>query len=188
MQTIEMFIQDYGLGVYMVLFGYCFLKSGLLPLFAGYAAQTGLLDLSAVLMTVAAGGYLGDEFRFFVSRRYGIAKIENSPRLSPILIRARQLLDRYGHAYMFLYRYPKGMRTIGALPLGLTPISWMMFTTLNFASVVLWVGIMVGGGYLFGASLEAVLAENWKYISIMMLIAVLGVGVYLWYQKPRNPV
>ena len=33
--------------------------------------------------------------------------------------RAQRLMARYGALYIFLYRYPKGMRTIGALPLDL---------------------------------------------------------------------
>ena len=186
METIEAIIQDYGVGIYIILFGYCAVKSGLLPLFAGYAAQIGLLDLSFVILTVASGGYLGDEIRFFVSRRYGVSKIENSKRFSPILKKARHLMHRYGHAYIFLYRYPKGMRTIGALPVGLTNISWLRFTCLNMASVLLWVVIFVGGGYFFGASLEASLAENWKLISILLLFAFVGVGFYLWHRHARK--
>jgi membrane-associated protein len=41
METVLALVRDYGTAVYVLLFAYCALKSGSLPLFAGYAAQTG---------------------------------------------------------------------------------------------------------------------------------------------------
>ncbi|SEO03991.1 hypothetical protein SAMN05216227_104131 [Pseudorhodobacter antarcticus] len=62
-------INEYGTLIYLLLFGYCALKSGSLPLFGGYAAQAGALDVGLVAVVVFAGGYLGDEARFAVARR-----------------------------------------------------------------------------------------------------------------------
>ena len=44
METIFQLLRDYGTAVYLILFLYCALKSGALPLFGGYAAQQGVLD------------------------------------------------------------------------------------------------------------------------------------------------
>jgi len=44
METVLTLIGDYGTAVYIILFLYCALKSGALPLFGGYAAQQGVLD------------------------------------------------------------------------------------------------------------------------------------------------
>ncbi len=41
METVFQLLQDYGAAVYVILFLYCVLKSGALPLFGGYAAQQG---------------------------------------------------------------------------------------------------------------------------------------------------
>ena len=101
-------LRDYGSLVYLLLFGYCALKSGWLPLFAGYAAHTGALEVLAVAAASFLGGYLGDEIRFAVARRYGIRWLSGSGRLQRLLERARTLADRYGHAYIFIYRYPRG--------------------------------------------------------------------------------
>ena len=70
--------------------------------------------------------------------------------------RAADMIEKYGTAYIFLYRYPKGMRTIGALPVGLTNISWLKFTLLNGASALLWTGLLVGAGYSFGPQSNAI--------------------------------
>jgi membrane-associated protein len=64
---------------------------------------------------------------------------------------------------MFLYRYPKGMRTIGALPVGLTPITWQRFTPLNAASAITWSVLLVGAGYLFGQTIETAVVRGWGW-------------------------
>lgn len=58
------------------------------------------------------------------------------------------------------YRYPKGMRTIGALPVGLGSMCWPVFTVLNAASVVLWAGLLVCAGYVLGTQIEEAVASG----------------------------
>lgn len=156
------------------------MKSGALPLFAGYAAQAGALDVSWVAASVFAGGYLGDEARFFAIRHYGAAAIESRPRFSNAFKKAKKLFDRYGVAYIFLYRYPKGLRTVGALPIGLTNISWCRFTALNAASAALWTSILVGSGYLFGESIRYVVNDNWGVFSVALLGTFLLLSFIAW--------
>lgn|GEM_PF-6305181 len=105
METILTLTADYGTLIYLLLFGYCALKSGSLPLFGGYAAQAGALDVGLVATVVFAGGYLGDEMRFAVARRYGAGFLASKPRLSALMEKATAILDACGWAYIFLYRY-----------------------------------------------------------------------------------
>lgn len=157
--------------VYILLFGYCALKSGALPLLAGVLAHSGALDVVPVLAASFLGGYIGDEMRFFVARRYGDKLFASRPRWRAYVERAAQVMERYGTAYVFLYRYPKGMRTIGALPLGLSEISWMRFTLLNAASAALWSGVLVGLGFFLGDQL-AEAAESWWGTASVVLLAI----------------
>ena len=163
--------------IYAILFAYCAAKSGLLPFFAGLGAQSGLLEIAPVLICVFAGGYLGDEARFHIARRYGDRLVANRPRLGKALEVTRKLMERYGTGYIFIYRYPKGMRTIGALPLGMTAISWSHFTVLNALSAALWAGILVGVGYLFGTQIDTSVITGWSIISLILLV---GFGLTFW--------
>ena len=180
MQNLLELIKEYGTLVYVLLFAYCFLKSGILPLFAGYAAQVGSLDISIVAAVTLAGGYLGDEARFYIARNYGTGFLKKRPRLAKLADKASRLLERYGAAYIFIYRYPKGLRTVGALPVGLTQISWANFTLLNFASAVLWVFLLVGGGYVFGQLIEQSIAGTWAAFSILALLVFAGVVIFMF--------
>lgn len=166
-----------------MLFAYCALKSGWLPLFAGYAAHTCALEISIVALSTFFGGYLGDELRFAIAKKYGVRWLEKPTRLGLLFKRASELANRHGTAYMFLYRYPKGLRTIGALPVGLTDITWRRFSVLNFCSALLWVIILVGEGYIFGATFDAFGAENLTAISLLFLCVFLVSLYRIWHKS-----
>jgi membrane-associated protein len=185
METVLALVRDYGTAVYLLLFAYCALKSGSLPLFAGYAAQTGALDVTTVAAATFAGGYLGDEARFALARRYGHRLSTGRPRIARLIAQGTQLLDRYGLIYLFLYRYPKGMRTIGALPVGLTAMRWQSFTALNAASAALWTVLLVGAGFVFGQTLERAVASNWAAASVVLLVVFAGATAWLWWRASR---
>ena len=186
MDTVLTLIGDYGTAVYIILFLYCALKSGALPLFGGYAAQQGVLDPILVSVAALAGGYLGDELRFNIARRYGTAWVSGRPRLAVWMRRSEQLLKRYGVAYIFLYRYPKGMRTIGSLPVGMTDISWKRFTVLNAASAIVWAILLVGVGYMFGETIESAITQGWGMASIALLIVFIAL-IWLGFRKVSIP-
>jgi len=169
MESLFQLLRDYGSAVYILLFLYCTLKSGALPLFGGYAAQQGVLDPLWVAIATFGGGYLGDELRFFLARKYGESLTNNRPKLKVWLNKAKLMLEHYGAAYIFMYRYPKGMRTIGAFPVGLTSLVWFKFTMLNAASAFAWVVILVGAGYIFGGAIDKAVSDNWGVASIVML-------------------
>lgn len=176
MQDIMAWIEVNRFLAYGLVFAYCALKSGVLPFFAGMAASSGILDVAAVAMATFLGGYLGDEVRFFIARRHGHKLSFTTSRLQRALKTTRVLMDRYGAGYMFVYRYPKGMRTIGALPVGLTDIHWLRFTCLNAASAAAWTTLLVGAGYLFGAQLADAMEHGWSLFSVILLAAFCSAG------------
>lgn len=175
-------LAQYGPWVYGLLFLYCSLKSGALPLFAGYAAYAGALDPLLVTIATFAGGYLGDELRFWVARNYGSNFLSRWPKAEAALRKAQMLMERYGILYIFLYRYPKGMRTIGALPVGLGEMTWKKFTLLNASSAALWTGILVGCGYLLGETVAAALVDNWGIFSVSLLAGFILLGCLAWWR------
>lgn len=168
--------------VYLLLFGYCLLKSGALPLFAGVLVSSDVLLAIPVITAAFLGGYLGDELRFAVARRYGAAMQRRWPRTRAWIARGNRLMAKYGRAYIFLYRYPKGMRTIGALPLGTGPMRWEVFTVLNACSAALWCAILVGAGFVFGQSITDMIEKGYGFVSVMLLIVFLGLG---WFAMRR---
>jgi membrane protein DedA with SNARE-associated domain len=185
MESILTVIRDYGALVYGLLFAYSVLKSGTLPLFAGIAAQAGALDVVGVAVAVFAGGYLGDELRFGVARRHGPRLLQQTGRMAAMVGRATALLARHGRWYIFLYRYPKGLRTVGALPLGLGPMAWPEFTMLNGASAALWTAAMVGLGYSFGETISRAVETGFGMASVALLALFLVLSGLVWWLAGR---
>lgn len=190
MQNIMAWIEVNQFLAYGLVFAYCALKSGVLPFFAGLAASSGILDVAAVAMATFLGGYLGDEARFFIARHYGHKLNFKTPRLQRALTTTRALMDRHGAGYIFVYRYPKGMRTIGALPVGLTDMQWFRFTFLNAASAGLWTLLLVGAGYLFGTQLADVMENGWSLFSVVLLLVFCIAGWLLirGFRTTTDPV
>jgi membrane protein DedA with SNARE-associated domain len=182
METVLNIIRDYGTLTYVILFLYCALKSGSLPLFAGIAAHLGALNLPLVATVVFFGGYLGDELRFFLGRKYGVENLSSREGYQKSVHTAKLLLERFGKAYIFLYRYPKGMRTIGALPVALTDMPWRVFTALNFASAITWTFVMVGVGYVSGVALDEIIGDNWGVFSVALLSLFFLLTYIAWRQ------
>ncbi|NNJ72698.1 MAG: DedA family protein [Enterobacterales bacterium] len=188
MDSVLALINEYGMVIYAILFSYCALKSGWLPLFAGYAAYAGALDVSIVAIATFAGGYLGDELRFIAARKYGVQWLERPTRLGYLFQRAKTLADRHAVRYIFIYRYPKGLRTIGALPIGLTDMNWSRFTFLNASSALLWTFVLVGGGYSFGSTFETLGMQNLTAVSLMLLGIFLFTLYRAWLKEDHHAI
>jgi membrane protein DedA with SNARE-associated domain len=77
------------------------------------------------------------------------------------------------------------MRTIGALPVGLTTMKWHVFSALNAASALLWTGLLVGAGYYFGALIETAVVAGWGAVSLVLLLVFIGVTVVAWNKLAR---
>lgn len=176
---------DYGPWVYGLLFLYCSLKSGALPLFGGYAAYQGALDPVLVAAVSFAGGYLGDEARFWAARKYGENVLSRRAFARRAMNRAQLLMAHYGIWYIFLYRYPKGLRTIGALPVGLGSMRWPRFSFLNATSAAVWACLLVGAGYYFGEAVAHAASENWGLVSVLLLVGFVGLGALAWWRVSR---
>lgn len=176
MDAISNWIEVNAYLVYAILFLYCAAKSGALPLFAAIFVSTNDLSLAPVVIASFLGAYLGDELRFFSARRYGAYWIEKWPRFGALIDRGNLLMEKHGHSYIFLYRYPKGMRTIGALPVGFGAMPWRRFTVLNAASALLWVTILVGIGFGFGLGIVSAVETHWGWLSIAALGLFVAVG------------
>lgn len=169
-------VRQHGEVVYAFLFAYAASHALLMALFAGYAAQLGVLDLKLTLIYCFAGSFAGDVFRFWLARRYGDRMLARWPKISAHVTIVKRLVDRHALWLPLIHRFPYGIRGLGAFAYGLSKMSWGLFLVLNFIGAALWAVSMVLAGYAFGTVSDKVLGDAVSGLSLAMLVVFLAVS------------
>jgi membrane protein DedA with SNARE-associated domain len=167
-------IRQHGEAVYIVIFGQAGIHSMIVALFAGYAAQTGALDLGTVFFTCWIGSFTGDLVRFWVARRFGTAWLRSWPRLQSGVQKAVRLVDRHYLWMPLVHRYPNGIRNLAGFAFGMSNLSWPIFLALNFVAAGLWAGLTVFAGYAFGQISDRAMNDVASNVSLALLLVFLA--------------
>ena len=147
---------------------------------AGFLARRGYLDLNLVMLFALAGTYTADVTIYFLGRKKGQGIISKFPVAKKYYPKVETLFDKYGIWAIFITRYLYGFRLASAATLGLMKMRKRKYLPFNFLSCMIW-AILIGSlGYMFGASLEALIGQIKHYEKIVVLfIIVVGLGVWL---------
>jgi membrane-associated protein len=199
-------VGEYGKWVYGILFVIVFAETGLvvapfLPgdslLFAtGALAGAGILNpwLAAGLLIVAA--ILGDGVNYAVGKYIGpraFTATEDTSLFSRLtkrehLLRAHEFFERYGGKAVVLGRFVPIVRTFVPFVAGAGAMSYPAFAFYNVAGALLWVGLCLGAGYLFGNI--PVVRDNFTLITLgIVFVSVLPMAVEIvrvWLKKRKN--
>lgn len=149
-----MLIQQHSDFFYLVTFVWTALEGETFVIFAGLAAQRGLLNVYLLFLAAALGSMLGDQVMFFVGRKWGRRIVHKFPKLIPKLERIFTALEKYSVSFILSYRFMYGVRNVSALAIGMSQISWRHFTLWNTIASFLWSAVFCGAGYLFGDLME----------------------------------
>ena len=156
---------DLGVWLYVLLFGIVFCETGLviLPFLPGdsllfavgaLGALPGTpinLVLMGVLLVVAA--VLGDAVNYAIGLRLGPAVFhtESSRWLNrKHLAAAHEFYEKYGGKTIILARFVPIIRTFAPFVAGIGRMSYPKFALYNVTGAILWVGLMMAAGRLFG--------------------------------------
>ncbi|ARP98571.1 DedA family protein [Pseudorhodoplanes sinuspersici] len=169
-------VREHGEVVYAFIFAYAASHALLMALFAGYAAQLGVLDLKMTIIHCFAGSFAGDVFRFWLARRYGERLLARWPRISAHATTVKRLVDRHALWLPLIHRFPYGIRGLGAFAYGLSKMSWGLFLVLNLIGAAVWAVSMVLAGYAFGKVSDKVLGDTVSGLSLAMLVVFLAVS------------
>lgn len=180
-------VRQHGEVVYAFIFAYAASHAMLMALFAGYAAQLGVLDLKMTIIHCFAGSFAGDVFRFWLARRYGERLLARWPRISAHTTTVKRLVDRHALWLPLIHRFPYGIRGIGAFAYGLSKMSWGLFLILNLIGAAVWAVSMVLAGYAFGKVSDKVLGDTVSGLSLAMLVVFLA-GSWLLSRKLEQAI
>jgi len=199
------FIQNYGLWVYALLFAIIFCETGLvvtpfLPgdslLFAVGALcarpDMGLrIELITPLLLVAA--IVGDSVNYAIGKWFGpqVFNYESNRFFNrDHLVKAHAFYEKYGGRAIILARFVPIVRTFAPFVAGVGTMEYKKFFFYNVTGAVIWVGLFVSAGFVFG---------NFPFVQKNMKIVILGIIVVsilpiaweigkAWLEKRRKRV
>jgi membrane-associated protein len=195
-------VANYGAWVYALLFLIVFAETGLvvtpfLPgdslLFAtGALAATGVLDVrvAAVLLLVAA--VVGDAVNYSIGRAVGLRILQRA-RSDPkwgrwvnvaYVERAHVFFERHGGKAIVLGRFAPIVRTFVPFVAGIAEMSYPTFALYNVAGGLLWVGVCLGAGYLFGN--VPIVKDNFSLVAIGIVLVSLLPMVFEFVRYRRE--
>lgn len=191
-QHLLEFTQNYGAWIYGLLFLIVFCETGLvvtpilpgdsLLFVAGTLAGTGALDphLLAVTMTVAA--ILGDSVNYAIGKWLGprVFKMQDSWFFNRKYLEAAQAFYRkHGGKTIVIARFVPIIRTYAPFVAGVGAMDYRRFIAFNIGGALLWVLLLVYGGYFFGNLPWVKLHLSKVIVGIIVISMLPGVIEYL---------
>ena len=195
-------VSTYGTWVYGILFAIVFAETGLVitPFLPGDSLlfATGTLAGAGVLNPWLAGGLLlaaailGDGVNYAVGKYIGpkaFTATDSSSLFSRLmnrdhLQRAHEFFERYGGKAVVLGRFVPIVRTFVPFVAGAGAMSYSTFVLYNITGAVLWVGLCMGAGILFGNI--PLVRDNFSLITLgIVFVSVLPVIVELIRHRNR---
>jgi membrane protein DedA with SNARE-associated domain len=162
-------IQNYGL---VAIVAGAFLEGETIVLLAGAAAQLGLLDLRAVIGAAALGAFAGDNFFFFLGRRYGSDVTKRYAWMAVAVPRIDRMLSRWRWGAVVALRFMYGLRTAGPMLIGAGSMPALEFIAANALGALLWAMLIGGIGFVGGRTIEALLGDIAHAEKIVLGVAV----------------
>ncbi len=178
-QTVARYIAEYGALFYPFTFAWTAVEGETFVIFAGYFASRGLLNLPLLIAAAWLGSFCGDQFYFWLGRRYGTRVLRRFPKWQPGVDKALRLLERYNTGFILSFRFIYGVRNFSSFAMGMSPLRWTRFLMLNFVAAGLWALMFAGGGYLCGEALSAVMGDAAEIMGLVALVIFVLVVVWL---------
>jgi len=192
---LQEFVRDYGVWTYGILFAIVFCETGLvvLPLLPGDSllfgmgalAAIGELDVRIVALIIFVAALAGDNLNYRIGRSIGPRAFSGQFRWlkQAHLERTRLFFEKHGAKAIILARFAPIVRTFAPFVAGVGAMPYWRFLLASVIGAILWVGIFVGAGFLFG-NLPFVKANFSKIIMLIVIISVLPI-VWSWWSARR---
>jgi len=196
-QYLEVFLQDYGVWVYAILFLIIFVETGLvvMPFLPGdsllLAAQfPESLNVWLVMILLFIAAVLGDTVNYSIGKQIGM-RIINFKILGkqPVTIehinKTHSFYEKYGSKTIVIARFVPIVRTLAPFVAGIGRMNYATFLTYNFVGGFIWVfGITLAGYFLGNIPL---IKDNFsKVVLLIILVSVLPIIYSVSKEKLSN--
>ena len=144
----------------------------------------------------AIGSVIGASLMYWAARLGGRPVVQRAAKIFRIdtrhIQRVEGMAEKYGVGFIFFGRLLPGIRTLVAIPAGLTGLSYPVFAAATFIGSYIWCTIFIGAGYFLGHEwhiLSGIVKQAAPYALATAVIAGMGFLIWqLWMKKKTVPV
>ena len=196
---LELFVQNYGIWVYALLFLVIFVETGLVMMpflpgdsllfVVGAMCGVGLMSYPVSVALLLSAAVLGNQSNYTIGRYFGprVFKWEDSRLFNKAAFdRAHDFYERYGGITLVAARFMPFLRTFAPFVAGVAQMSRSRFTWFDVTGGTLWVVGIITIGYFFG-NFPFVKEHLDKIIWAMILIPGLVIMLGAWRSR-RKPL
>lgn len=194
---LELIVRDYGLWTYLILFLIIFCETGLvvtpfLPgdslLFAtGALAATTALEVGWLLGLLSVAAIAGDTANYWIGHLVGprVFSGESNRFLNrEHLERTHRFYEKHGGKTIIIARFMPIIRTFAPFVAGVGSMNYARFILYNLVGGIAWVGIFIGGGYLFGNI--PMVKRNFTLVIMVIIVVSVFPGVVEFVRHRRT--
>jgi membrane-associated protein len=190
-------LQRFGPWIYLILFVIVFCETGLVvtPFLPGDSLlfASGALWASAAMpvellgLTFVVAAFCGDNCNYWIGRLFG-KRIANAKRRflnRRALERTQEFFRRHGGKTIVIARFVPIVRTFAPFVAGVGRMAYVRFLAFSIAGALLWVGLLVSTGYLFGALPAVKQHFSWVMLAIIV-VSLLPVAIEYARRRQRR--
>ena len=195
---LELFVQDYGVWVYALLFLIIFVETGLVVMpflpgdsllfVVGAMCGVGLMSYPLSVGLLLAAAVLGNQSNYTIGHYFGprVFKWNNSRLFNKAAFdRAHDFYERYGGITLVAARFMPFLRTFAPFVAGVARMTRTRFTLFDVTGGALWVVGIITIGYFFG-NFPFVKEHLDKIIWAMILIPGLVIILGAWRSRRKS--
>lgn len=195
---LDIFINRYGVLVYILIFIILFCETGLfvpLPgdslIFAGGAfAAAGLMNIWIFVLICFVSAILGDSLNYYLGHAVGkklYARAKGRLIKRENIDRAKDFYNKHGGKAIILSRFIPLVRQCTPFVAGIGRMTFKKFMSYNFIGVTAWVGLSSVLGYYFG-NIKFVRDNFSTVILAIIVISLLPAIIAFMNSKINKPV
>lgn len=190
-EYLAVFINDYGVWVYAILFLIIFVETGLvvMPFLPGdsllfatgmLAAQTNNdLNIGIVIGLMLIAAILGDTLNYAIGKEVGYRIIDfkifgKQPVKPEYIEKTHAFYEKYGSKTIVIARFVPIVRTLAPFVAGIGRMNYTTFLTYNVVGGIVWVVGITLAGYFLGNI--PIIKDNFsKVVLIIIVLSVLPI-------------
>ena len=180
--------QDYGVWVYLLLFLIVFCETGLvvtpflpgdsLLFVAGTVSGAGAMNVHVLALVLTLAAVAGDSLNYAIGRWIGprvFRRVDSWFFKRAYLERTHRFFERFGGRNIVIARFVPIVRTYAPFVAGVGQMDYRRFAAFNVSGAILWVGLIIYAGYLFGN--VSVIKNNLSVVILGIILLSMSPGL-----------